>query len=266
MDVTSAINVARLTNIGMLRERNEDAVASELKTGLMIVADGMGGYKGGAEASEMAILVITSEFAELAQRYQALNQPMPISAMLRQAVTKANNAILAVSQQNADHIGMGATFVAGAFYDNKLISAHMGDSRLYRLRDNDFEQLTEDHSFLQEQLNAGLITQEEADVSSEKHLVTRALGADVAFELEVHEFDVLVDDLYLFCSDGLTDCVDDEEIYEILINSQKDIDLAVNRLITLANKHGGKDNISVVLAQVVKPFANERSWLKKVLG
>lgn len=266
MDVTKAIHIARMTDIGLLRERNEDAVASDLSTGQVVVADGMGGYRGGSIASEIAILVIISEVAELMQRYQTLKQPPPLSAMLRQAVAKANNTILNAAEESTGYEGMGTTFVSGIFSDNKLTVGHMGDSRLYRLRSGILDQLTEDHSLLQEQINAGLMTEEQAKKSNEKHLVTRALGTDADFELEINEYEVSVNDVYLFCSDGLTDCVEDEEICEILLNMQGEVDSTASSLIALANKRGGTDNISVVLAFVAEPFAVKRNWVQKVLG
>ena len=264
MDVTNAIRVARMTDIGQLREHNEDAVASDLSTGLVIVADGMGGYKGGAVASEMTILVLVSELASLMGSQNTLS--VSVSAMLSQAVAKANRAIFEASRDNGEYTGMGTTFVAGVFYDNKVVVGHVGDSRMYRLRSGVLEQLTEDHSFLQEQINAGLMTEEEAKTSGEGHLVTRALGTDPEVELDLSEYEAEVSDVYLFCSDGLTDLVEDDEVLEILLDTGDNINLAVNNLIKLANKHGGNDNISVIIAQVRESFVMKRSWIQRILG
>ena len=264
MDVTNAVSVARLTDIGLLRERNEDAVASELTTGLVMVADGMGGYKGGAIASEIAILVVTSEVAEFESKADT-TQRLRVAEVLKNAVEKANDTIYKAAQQNERCEGMGATMVAGIFSDNRLIVGHIGDSRLYRLRAGTLTQLTEDHSLLQEQINAGLITREQAKVSNDGHLVTRALGTDAEVELEVHEYDVEVGDFYLLCSDGLTDIVDDVDINAILLESGEDIDLAAANLVKLANNHGGKDNISVVIAFVKNQFPKQRDWLSRLL-
>ncbi|KAG1647837.1 Protein phosphatase PrpC [Nymphon striatum] len=266
MDVTNAISVARLTDIGLLRERNEDAVASELTTGLVMVADGMGGYKGGAIASEIAILVVTAELAEFAYGGNKKNKALTVANMLTGAVAKANDTIYKASQQNAHCEGMGATLVSGVFADNKLTVGHIGDSRLYRLRDGVLVQLTEDHSLLQEQLNAGLITEEQAKASNDGHLVTRALGTDPEVELELHEYDVEVEDFYLLCSDGLTDLIDDVDIKTVLLDSAGDIDLAASNLVKLANNHGGKDNISVVIAFIKNKFPKKRRWVSELLG
>lgn len=264
MDVRKAISVSRVTDVGRVRERNEDAVASELSTGLVMVADGMGGYKGGAIASEIAILVISAELAEMLHQQKSRKfrqSQISVASMLKQAVTKANQAIYTISESTKSCHGMGTTMVAGVFYDNKLLTGHIGDSRLYRFRHDVLTQLTEDHSLLQEQINAGLITKEQARQSNDGHLVTRALGTDPEVELALGEYPVSVGDLYLLCSDGLTDLVTDEEIEQVLINANDQLDIAAKTLVKLANKYGGNDNISVVIAFVKEPFATKHSWL-----
>lgn len=267
MDVTNLIGVTRLTDVGSLRECNEDAVASDLTTGLVMVADGMGGYKGGKTASEIAMIVVTSELAELMHGQKpSQKKDRAVSKMLDAAVTKANNAIFKAAEAYSSCEGMGTTFVAGVFADNKVIVGHIGDSRLYRLRDEMLEQLTEDHSLLQEQINAGIITKEQAKASNDGHLVTRALGTDPEVELELNEYSTKVNDLYLLCSDGLTDLVADEEIKQILIDANNNINLAAINLVKLAIKHGGNDNVSVVLALIRDEFKEERGWVHKLLG
>ncbi len=268
MNVEQAISVARLTDVGLHREHNEDAVASDLSIGLLVLADGMGGYNAGEVASEIAVLTLTAEINE-AMRHKSLIQLipglLPEAQMLIRAVDRANATIYQISQEQPQCAGMGTTLVVGIFTDNKLIVGHIGDSRLYRLRQQQFVQITEDHSLLQEQLNAGLITAQQAKVSINKNLVTRALGTDTQVELEVQEFDVEVGDVYLLCSDGLTDLVEDEVIRQILIDAD-DIENAAARLVQTANEHGGKDNISVVIAMVNKSFVAEGSWVKNLLN
>lgn len=269
MNLASAINVARLSDIGQMRERNEDAVASDLTTGLIMVADGMGGYKAGEIASEMAILIVTAELAELMQGQHLLmkrDSALSVSSMLNHAVAMANELIYKVSQEYAACSGMGTTFVLGVFTDNKIIVGHIGDSRMYRLREYMLEQLTEDHSLLQEQINAGLITKEQARASNDGHLVTRALGTDAEVELEINEYEAKIGDMYLLCSDGLTDLVEDEEIRKTMIEANGNISLAAKHLVRLANKYGGVDNISVVIALVKDDFVMKRSWMHKLLG
>jgi PPM family protein phosphatase len=270
LNVSNAIKVVRQTDVGLLRDHNEDAVASDLSIGLLVLADGMGGYKAGEVASEIAVLMIASEINEFMLNKPSLGELspdlLPESQMLMQAVARTNAAIYQISQDQPQCAGMGTTLVAGVFTDNRLVVGHIGDSRMYRLRGETLTQLTEDHSLVQEQINAGLITEEQAHMSSNKNLVTRALGIDPEVELELEEFDVEVGDLYLLCSDGLSDLVSDAEITEILLEANGNITLASHQLIQSANEHGGMDNISVVLAMVKKAFTAEKGWVKNLFG
>ena len=269
MNVSSAINIVRLTDIGKVRDHNEDAIASDLTIGLLVLADGMGGYRAGEVASEMAVLLVAAEITQAmqdnAQAWLEKSELIPESHMLKNAIQKVNAAIYQVSQDEPQCAGMGTTLVAGLFTNNKLVVGHIGDSRMYRLRGGALTQLTEDHSLVQEQINAGLITQKQAQTSSHKNLVTRALGIEPDVELELQELDVEVGDFYLLCSDGLSDMVSDAAIAETLREANGDITYAANRLIHLANEHGGVDNISVMLAIIKKEFAAEKSWVQNLL-
>ncbi len=270
MNVLDAITVVRLTDVGLVREQNEDAVASDLTIGLVMLADGMGGYRAGEVASEIAVLTLTAEMTETMRNFDAKKQysniVMPESEMLINAVAHANAAIFQVSKQQSQCAGMGTTLVAAVFSNNKVCVGHIGDSRMYRLRSRVLTQLTEDHSLLQEQLNAGLITREQVKLSTNKNLVTRALGIEDQVELEVNEFDVELHDLYMLCSDGLSDLVDDDVILKLLLSANGNIELAAHLLVQEANEQGGKDNISVVIAVVNKTFALEKNWAKHLLG
>ena len=270
MNLTDALEIVRLTDVGHCRDHNEDAIGSDASIGLLILADGMGGYKAGEVASEMAVLTIVAElkYAILAQSavagFKDLNQDTESEAtLLIDAVKKANEVIYQVSQTQPQCAGMGTTLVVSLFTDNKIIVAHIGDSRLYRLRQGELSQLTEDHSLLQEQIKLGLITSEQAKFSSNKNLVTRALGVDPKVELEIHEYDVEPDDIYLLCSDGLSDLVDDVDIRLTLIELSANLELIAEKLIETANYNGGKDNISVVIAKVISPFPLEQSKLQR---
>ena len=265
MNLSGALEVIEITDIGLCREHNEDAVASDLNIGLVILADGIGGYNAGEIASEMAISTIIAELKEqlpsiIPGRLLKSTGLQQESQALVNAVAKANKAIHNVSQTQPQCAGMGTTLVAALFTNNKLITGHIGDSRLYRMRENELIQITEDHSLLQEQLRFGLITPEQAKYSSNKNLVTRALGIDNEVELELHEYNVLVDDIYLLCSDGLSDFVDDEEIESALLSLNCNLELTAAQLIKMANDSGGKDNISVILVRVLKSFAIEQNW------
>lgn len=269
MDVTGAVRIARMSDVGQLRDHNEDAVASDLNIGLVILADGMGGYKAGEVASEVAVLTVAAEIAEAMSDKKPLrlrSKLLPESEMLIQAVDKANTAIYHISQQQPQCAGMGTTIVAGIFTNNKLIVGHIGDSRMYRLRDKVLTQLTEDHSLVQEQIKAGEITEAQAKNADNKNLVTRALGIDPDVDLELHEHDVVMSDVYLLCSDGLTEMVTDDEISIMLQEAGYNIERAAVNLIRFANEKGGKDNVSVVIAYVKKEFSSKRLWVNKLLG
>ena len=271
MNLNGILEIVRLTDVGQRREHNEDAIASDIETGLVVLADGMGGYKAGEVASEIAVLTLVSELREslLGQPAGGVDKEAGLlreSVVLRDAVAKANSAIYNVSQSQPQCAGMGTTLVAAVFTDNRICVGHIGDSRMYRLRGEEFQQITEDHSLLNEQLKSGLITPEQAKLSSNKNLVTRALGIDPTVELELHEYDVLPGDIYLLCSDGLSDLVEDEEIQLTLTALSANLELAAHQLVQMANDNGGKDNISVILARPTKPFPAGRNWIDSLFG
>jgi serine/threonine protein phosphatase PrpC len=262
MNLTGALEVVRLSDVGCHREHNEDAVASDIEIGLLVLADGMGGYRAGEVASEIATLTMLAELKEALTDFDP-GQIDPVTGMqaesllLIDAAAKANASVYSVSESQPQCAGMGTTLVAALFTNNKVLVGHIGDSRLYRFREGGLEQLTEDHSLIQD---SGLLTREEAKLSNNKNLVTRAVGIDPEVELEIHEYDVVPGDIFLLCSDGLTDMVDDEDIQATLAGLGSDLQAAARRLVQMANDNGGKDNISVILAKVLKPFAAEKSW------
>jgi len=265
MNMTGILEIVGLSDVGQRREPNEDAIASDIDLGLVVLADGMGGYKAGEVASEIATQTIVAELKKRMQSLEpglvdAVSGMQAVSQLLLDAVTRANQSIYRVSQSQAQCAGMGTTLVVGLFTNNKLLAGHIGDSRLYRLRQAEFVQMTEDHSLLQGQLNSGLITPEQAKHSNNKNLLTRALGIDPEVELELHQHEVLPHDIYLLCSDGLNDLVPDDEIGATIANLSANLELAANQLIQMANDNGGKDNISVILVKVLKPFPVERAW------
>jgi serine/threonine protein phosphatase PrpC len=266
--LSGVLEIVRLTDVGLMREHNEDAVASDESYGFMVLADGMGGYKAGEVASEIAVLSITAELTEAIdyKRHQAALQGQYLDLlgdiefhadMLKNAVKHANESIYQVSTTVAECQGMGTTLVLGIFVNNQLLVGHVGDSRLYRLRQQKLSQLTEDHSLLQEQIKAGLMTVEQARFSPHKNLVTRALGVDAAVELELREYVVEVGDIYLLCSDGLSDLVDDLAIEAVLNTCFFDLEQAAQMLVQMANDNGGLDNISVILVRVKQSFESK---------
>jgi serine/threonine protein phosphatase PrpC len=271
MNLQNTLEIVRLTDVGQRRDHNEDAIASDDTMGFVVLADGMGGYKAGEVASEIAVLSITAELKEamLDLRPGQVDAELNMQAEARlmiDAVKNANDAIYQVSQTQPQCAGMGTTLVVGLFTNNKLLVGHIGDSRMYRYRQEQLLQITEDHSLLQEQIKSGLITAEQAKYSANKNLVTRALGIDPEVDLELNEFDVEVDDIYLLCSDGLSDLVEDEAIQNTLNMLSSNLIETAHKLVEMANDNGGKDNISVILVRVKKPFEYKYAWYDDFLG
>ena len=252
------------TNPGLARENNEDSVIFDESTGVGILADGMGGYNAGEVASGMATEFINSEMARWLTEAGRQAGPREIHRALEICVDNANLAIFNAANDNALYSGMGTTLVVGVFHGETLLVGHIGDSRCYRMRRGEFVQITKDHSLLQEQIDAGLLTPEQAATSLNKNLVTRALGVDESVMLEINDHMVEAGDLYLMCSDGLSDMVQDAEIAKIL---EMPVSLAqrAQSLIDAANAHGGRDNITVLLVKAdVAP--EKRSLIARLLG
>jgi protein phosphatase len=269
MSLRGKIEFAELTDTGRVRDHNEDAIGSDPDIGLMVLADGMGGYNAGEVASGIAVQIVSELATEGAGR-ENRDEIDPHSGLMRQsivlrdAVYRANKIIFQTAQSQTHCEGMGTTIVACMFYDNKVSVAHVGDSRAYRLRSGVFEQLTLDHSLLQELVDRGFYSEEEAQRSTNRNYVTRALGVEPTVEVEVHEYEVLPDDVYLLCSDGLPDMVEDEDIHLTISTFDASLDIVGKQLIELANDQGGRDNVSVQLAQIIMPFAARKGIFAKL--
>ena len=247
------------TDTGRARSNNEDSVAVDDASALVVLADGMGGYNAGEVASGMATSFINSELGRWLSEASQNASDTDVRRAMDICVDNANRAIFNAANSNPQYAGMGTTLVVGVFRDSRLLIGHVGDSRAYRLRGARLTQITHDHSLLQEQIDAGLITPEQAAFSANKNLVTRAVGVEDTVLLETHLHDVLPGDTYLLCSDGLSDMLDDESIAQLLLGSEA-LPEAASGLIAAANDAGGKDNISVVLARVRGPAGSARSW------
>mgnify|MGYP000873641818 FL=1 len=237
------------TDPGRARDNNEDAVAYDELTLTAVLADGMGGYNAGEIASGMATAFIKSELSRWITEAGTNVKAKEVRRAMEICVDNANRSIFNSANSNSHYAGMGTTLIVGVFREDKLVLGHIGDSRCYRLRDGSFEQITKDHSLLQEQMDAGLITAEQAATSSIKNLVTRALGVDESVLLEVNEHTIQGSDLYLMCSDGLSDMVNDDAIAKI-VASEATLDQKAKQLIDAANENGGRDNISVLMVEL----------------
>lgn len=259
------------TDTGRVREHNEDTIATDPDVGLLVLADGMGGYNAGEVASGIAVKTITNLVREgllredLASidRSTGLTRP---SIVLRDAITRANKIIYQTARSQAECEGMGTTVVAALFYDNRVSIAHVGDSRLYRQRGSQIAQVTMDHSLLQELVDRGFYSPEEAQRAANKNYVTRALGVEPQVEVEVQEHPVDKGDIFILCSDGLSDMVEDEDIRLTISTFGANLDTVAKQLIQLANENGGRDNVSVVLAQANEAFPASRGVMDKLLG
>lgn len=252
------------TDPGLARENNEDAVAFDAASRLCILADGMGGYNAGEIASGMAVAFIKSEMARWLSQAGKHANGKEVRRALEICVENANHSIFNAANANPPYAGMGTTLVVGVFQQDRLILGHIGDSRCYRWRAGVLEQITKDHSLLQEQLDAGLITPEQALTSTNKNLVTRALGVEDTVMLEVHEHRVDPGDVYLMCSDGLSDMVSDADIASLMVGGNS-LEQKARQLIVAANEGGGRDNISVLLAQAEEALV-KRGLLSRMLG
>ncbi len=252
------------TDPGRARDNNEDSVVYDEPTLTAVLADGMGGYNAGEIASGMATAFIKSELSRWLTEAGDGAKAREVRRAMEICVDNANRSIFNSANSNAQYAGMGTTLVVGVFRDDKLVLGHIGDSRCYRLRAGVLEQITKDHSLLQEQMDAGLITPEQAATSSIKNLVTRALGVDDSVLLEVNEHPVQVGDIYLLCSDGLSDMMDDAAIAKI-VTTELPLEQKAAQLIDLANENGGRDNISVLLVEV-QEAAEKKGLIARWLG
>lgn len=271
------LHVASATHPGAIRSGNEDSIATDGDLGLLVLADGMGGYKAGDVASSIATgLVMDYLRAQIEQmgpsagRFSGMS---PEAWAVQSTLEKTNLAIYNTAKSDTKFASMGTTIVLALFHQSIATIAHVGDSRIYRLRDGRLSLLTHDHSLLQQQVEMGLISTEHARVSHNRNLVSRALGVDSEIRIEINEHHVLPEDIFLLCSDGLNDMVDDADI-ELAVNElRSNLPLAVNQLVQMANDNGGHDNVSVVLAKVMQKQAGvaglwdrTRLWLKNTLG
>ncbi len=250
------LEVVNLSDVGRNRPHNEDSTASDPEWGLVVVADGMGGYKAGEVASALAVTSVLRRVYPALDRLDAgPDDPESLSRkcalLLQKAAEEANHAVYQASREREECKGMGTTLVIALFRAGQVCIAHVGDSRMYRLRDSGLQQMTKDHSLYQEVIEKGLCTPQEALEYANKSLVTRALGIKPEVEVDVKREYCLPGDLYLLCSDGLNDMLGDREIHLALRRHEADLEVAGQELVAQANRRGGKDNISVVLVKTL---------------
>jgi protein phosphatase len=265
--LSNSIEIVGITDTGSVRQFNEDNIVYDPDGGVMVLADGMGGHRAGEVASRMATEIIIDKLrTSVAEFGSSGDQQLPQLAV-KQSINRANEAVYAAAAANPAYFGMGTTLVVGVFYDNRVTLAHVGDSRIYRLRNGRLQLLTRDDSLLREQVELGMIAAADARGSHNRNLVTRALGIEKQVSAHMRDDGALPEDVFLLCSDGLNDLVEDADI-ELIVNALKsNLPLAAQHLVQFAKDNGGFDNVSVILAKVRKPFpaTTRRSWFDRLL-
>lgn len=266
-----ALEISGISDAGCSRANNEDCITWNTKLGLAILTDGMGGAKAGEIAGRIAAETVLKEVRDHINQLSSKpthaveEKYSPAGRILYNALIKANSVILGIAEEQLECKGMGATTVATLFHDNRVSVAHVGDSRLYLLRNGTLRQITEDHTVIYELIKCGLYTRKQAEESINKNIVTRAVGVTTDLRVDILEESALPDDIFMLCSDGLTDLVPDSALQELLETGSK-LNYTAQKLVELAKKSGGNDNISLILIRVLKSYPAKRSFKQKVLN
>ncbi|HTJ96274.1 MAG TPA: protein phosphatase 2C domain-containing protein [Rhodocyclaceae bacterium] len=255
--------VTSLTDSGRIRALNEDAVAVDRELGFAVVTDGMGGHRAGDVASRLALETIVGRLRARPQQATELSQQW-----VKDAIVATNSVIYSAAMQQTTRTGMGTTLAMLVFREQQAIFAHVGDSRIYRLRDGHLELLTRDDSILNDQVEMGMLAAEDAGESHNRHFVTQALGTSEQVAVHVREESVNEGDVYLLCTDGLNDLVGESDIQLIIDSLKTNLPLTANHLVQLANDSGGYDNITVALVRVQGDMstAKRQGWLGRLFG
>lgn len=256
------LSVAAGTDVGRIRAGNEDSLYADAdqERGLFIVADGMGGHAAGEVASDMAVQIVARYLTDVRDVTSA-----EAGTRMAEALRAANRAIYERTIEEAEKQGMGTTASCLLMGQGQYLIGHIGDSRVYLLRDGVFRQITKDHSYVQEQVDAGFLTPEQARYHPYSNVITRCVGANALVEADILTGDLQVGDLYLVASDGLTGMVEDPQLKKIL-ESQQTPGRIVDAMITEANRRGGLDNITAIVVQVVKVTGVATGEMPAVLG
>jgi protein phosphatase len=241
----SEVEIVSRTDVGLIRDHNEDRLAVFPEKGLVLLADGMGGYNAGEVASQLVIDTVSEQLLSMHEHLNGLIGKKEIVS----TIELSNLAIFDAVEENSELNGMGTTLVLAVFHGQKARFAHIGDSRLYRYRNGDFKQLTSDHSMLQELIDQGVFQSEEEaiDAGVPSSVLTRGLGIEYDIKVDFREEQVQDGDVYLLCSDGLSGMIPDEAIYSVLDSLSGDLSGAADLLTKLALDNGGRDNISLIL-------------------
>jgi PPM family protein phosphatase len=246
------LEAAGVTHVGRVRAHNEDCLRLDGETGCYVLADGMGGYNAGEVASALAVEVITKALIQFKTSLHLNPDPDPVSA-LAEAIEAANKKIIETGAMRPECLGMGSTVVAALLLDDKLWFAHVGDSRLYMFRNNQLTQLTRDHSVGQEMSDSGVLTKEQARHYQGRGILTRALGVEPDVRPDVGCQVFIPGDIFIICSDGLSDMVSDQKITEVVMKRRNTSCQTIGQALqTEALEAGGTDNISALIIRCVK--------------
>ena len=245
------VRVGAVTDIGRKRTQNQDSIGSVPELGLFVVADGMGGHRGGEIASRMAVDVIQSSVRKAID--SSSGKDWDPKTVIRDAIQAANLAIHDHARKTRELQGMGTTTTALLLKEQTLTIGHVGDSRSYFIRPHAIWQVTRDHSLVQEKLRAGLITRAQMKTDTNKNVITRSVGFEPRVDVDVYQLRVETGDIFLICSDGLSGQIEDEGILDLVqknLVEQGNLDQTVHKLIEIANENGGDDNISSIVIQI----------------
>jgi serine/threonine protein phosphatase PrpC len=257
-----SVSAFGLTDVGRKRRHNEDAYLLDAERGLFVVADGMGGHAAGEVASRITVESIQEYIAATDEQHESswpfgFNSRVSLEGnRLTTAVEKANEKVMRAVQNRPELKGMGTTVVAALFDAERATLVHVGDSRAYLFRDGELRRLTDDHSWVQEQVNAGILSEDEAKSHPLKNVVTRALGGAAHVSVDLIEVPVRPGDRFLLCSDGLTGMVPDEDLFAHF-RSEGDLEKTVRQLVDMANDRGGVDNVTAILVEVEADAADK---------
>mgnify|MGYP000191322031 CR=1 FL=1 len=233
------MKVVGISNVGLVRRKNEDAFWIDENQGLFLVCDGMGGHRGGEVASRMAVQIISQSLKNLSSS--------DAQQRLIQAIEEANQAILKAGLENEHLFEMGTTVTAALVDGSQLLVANVGDSGVFLIRENSIRKITRDHTLAEEMLSHGILKPDEMRGNAYNHILTRALGVNDQVEIDIFNEEILPGDILLMCSDGLTDMLIPEEILEIILAHSSDLDTAADHLMSKALQKGGFDNVTIVL-------------------
>ena len=267
MTPTLVLQFAFKTDTGLVRSHNEDAIEINADYKIAVLADGMGGYNAGEVASGIATNVFAATLEQRLQQQQENRRPLGskfLQSLMSESVALANAQILEAARLQPQFSGMGTTLVAALLHQDRIVLTHIGDSRAYRFRQGALLQLTHDHSQLQEQIDAGLVSPEWARFAPNKNLITRALGVASSIEADTDVYPIETDDIYLLCSDGLSDMLSNEQMIALIKSNYSDLDLLCVALIEAANNNGGRDNISAILIKVQSSPVSKNGLLDRL--